>query len=139
MEVESKVGKIEKSDEAIYKFLSDFNNFKSLVPADKVKDWSSGQDYCHFSVAGMGETGLRIIEREPNKLIKITTETGSTMSFLMWIQLKQVGEKDTRVKITVRAEINSMLAPVIKGPLKNFADSLIDKMVEFDFPEGNNN
>jgi len=135
MEIESKVGKIEYSDEIVYTFLSDFNNFKALVPAEKIKSWSSSADHCHFSVAGMGETGLRIIERVPNKLVKITTETGSTMSFLMWIQLKQAGENDTRVKITVKADINIMLAPVVKGPLKSFADSLIDKMVEFQFPK----
>ncbi len=133
MEVESKVGKIEYSDETVYTFLSDFNNFKALVPADKIKNWSSSEDHCHFSVAGMGETGLRIIERVPNKLIKVTTEKGSTMSFLMWIQLKKVDENDTRVKITVKADLNPLLSMAVKGPLKTFADSLIDKMEEFDF------
>jgi len=133
MEVESKVGKILYSDEIVYRFLSDFNNFKVLVPADKMKNWSSSEDHCHFSVAGMGETGLRIIERTPCKLIKVTTETGSTLSFLMWIQIKKVAENDTRIKITVKADLNPMLSPIVKGPLKTFADSLIDKMEEFDF------
>lgn len=135
MEVESKVGKIEYSDKIIYTFLSDFNNFKAMVPAEKIKNWSSSEDHCHFSVAGMGETGLRIIERSPFKLIKVTTETGSTMSFLMWIQLKKVAENDTRVKITVKADLNPMISMVVKGPLKTFANSLIDKMEEFQFPE----
>ena len=133
MEVESKVGKILYSDEIIYRFLSDFNNFKALVPADKVKNWSASEDHCHFSVAGMGETGLRIIERIPYKLIKVTTETGSTLSFLMWIQLKKFAEHETHIKITVKADLNPMLSPIVKGPLKTFADSLIDKMEEFDF------
>jgi carbon monoxide dehydrogenase subunit G len=135
MEIESKIGRIENSEELVYQFLSDFNNFKSLVPADKIKNWTSTADQCHFSVAGMGETGLRIIERTPNKLIKITTEAGSKMDFLMWIQLKQAGEKDTRVKITVRAKLNPMISAIAKGPLKSFADSLIDQIEAFQFPK----
>jgi carbon monoxide dehydrogenase subunit G len=135
MEIESKIGKIGNSEELVYQFLSDFNNFKSLVPADKIKNWTSTTDQCHFSVAGMGETGLRIIERIPNKLIKITTEIGSNVDFLMWIQLKQAGEMDTRVKITVRAELNPMISAIAKGPLKTFADSLIDQMEAFQFPK----
>jgi carbon monoxide dehydrogenase subunit G len=133
MEIESKIGRIENSDEVIYEFLSDFNNFKSLVPADKVQNWTATSDHCHFSIAGMGETGLRIIERSPNKLIKITTEDGSSMNFLMWIQLKQISDKDTRVKITLRAELNPMLNALVKGPLKTFVDSLIDQMTTFPF------
>jgi carbon monoxide dehydrogenase subunit G len=133
MEIESKIGKIENDEKTIYQFLSNFNNFKSLVPADKIKNWSATEDHCHFTVAGMGETGLRIIERTPSKLIKITTEAGSSMDFLMWIQLKQVSEKDTRVKITLRAELNPMISAMIKGPLKTFADTLIDQMEAFPF------
>jgi carbon monoxide dehydrogenase subunit G len=133
MDIESKIGKIENSEEIVYQFLSDFNNFKAMVPADKVKNWIATADHCHFSVEGMGETGLRIIERMPNKLIKITTEEGSSMDFLMWIQLKQISEKDTRVKITLRAELNPMLNALVKGPLKTFADSLIDQMESFPF------
>jgi carbon monoxide dehydrogenase subunit G len=133
MEIESKIGKIETSEEVVYRFLSDFTNFKSLVPADKIQNWSATEDHCHFSVAGMGETGLRIIERTANKLIKITTEEGSSLDFLMWIQLKEVSEKDTRMKITLRAELNPMVSALVKGPLKTFADSLIDQMAVFHF------
>lgn len=133
MEIESKIGKIENSEEVVYRFLSDFNNFKSFVPADKISNWTATEDHCHFSIAGMGETGLRIIERTPNKLIKITTEEGSSLEFLMWIQLKQLSEKDTRVKITLRVELNPMVSAMVKGPLKTFADSLIDQMAAFSF------
>ena len=35
----SKIGKINKSNELIYNFLTDFNNLKSVIPQDKVKDF----------------------------------------------------------------------------------------------------
>ena len=133
MEIESKTGKLDYNEDLVYNFLSDFNNFRNLLPADKVSDWSSDTDHCHFSLKGVGETGLRIIERQPNKLVKITTEDGSSMHFMLWIQLKQVAENDTRVRFTLRAELSPMLAMVAKGPLKTFADNLVDQIAAYRF------
>ena len=71
MKLESKTGKITKRDKDIYNFISDFNNFQSLVPADKVKNWQSDTDSCSFTIDMIGETGFRIIEKEPFKLVKL--------------------------------------------------------------------
>ena len=46
----------------------------------------------------------------------------------MWIQLKEVGELDTRVKITLKAELNPMLNMVAKKPLTTFIETLVDKL-----------
>ena len=72
--IESRTGKIRTSEEKIYTFLSNFNNFRKLIPEDKAKDWESTEDTCSFNVEGIGRFGLRIIEKEPNKLIKITSD-----------------------------------------------------------------
>ena len=133
MDIESKIGKLQCNDEVVYHFLGDFNNFRSLIPAGKVTDWSSDADHCHFRLEGVGETGLRIIERQPHKMVKITTEDGSSMHFLLWIQLKQVAENDTRMRIILRAELSPMLAMVVKGPLQSFADKLVDQICAYPF------
>jgi hypothetical protein len=68
--IESKVGQITGSSERVYAFLSNFNNFSHLVPPDKVKNWQATEDTCHFTVDGLGNAGLRMIEKEPYSLIK---------------------------------------------------------------------
>ena len=60
----SKIGKINKSDQLIYNFLTDFNNIKSVIPEDKVKDFEATEDTCRFSVDAVGQAGLKIIEKE---------------------------------------------------------------------------
>ena len=69
--IESKIGKINQSDEKIYNFISDFNNFKSIIPNDKVTDWESTPDSCTFKVEGIGKAKMKINESEPFKLVKI--------------------------------------------------------------------
>jgi len=125
--IESRIGKIQASEEKIYTFLSNFNNFRKLIPEDRVKDWESTEETCSFSLEGIGQFGLRIIEKEPNKLIKITSDDKTPVSFSLWTQIKEVQENDSRLKITVDVNVNPFMAVMIKNPLQTFVDSLIDQ------------
>lgn len=126
--IESKITKSEHSEEKLYAFVTNFNNFQNLIPEDKIKNWQSDGDSCSFTIDGIGSAGLKIIEREPCKLVKITSEGSSPVNFLMWIQLKQVSENDTRIKITIDPQVNMMMMTMVKKPLKEFVDMLADRM-----------
>jgi hypothetical protein len=134
MKIESRIGKSGNSDEHIYNFVTDFNNFKELIPGDRVSGWESSVDRCSFHVDPVGKTGLMILEKEPNKLVKIISIPEiSAYQFTIWIQLIRAAEQDTRIRITIEPQVNKLLLPMIKGPLKQFVESLVDKMEEFDF------
>lgn len=134
MKIESRIGKSANSAEQIYDFITDFNNFRTLLPADRVTDWESSGDRCSFKVDPVGRTGLQIIEKEPYSLVKIeSVPEFSNYQFTIWIQLKEVADNDTRARITIEPQVNVMLLPMIKGPLKNFVDGLIDKLESFKF------
>ena len=134
MKIESKIGKSNSSDEQIYAFITDFNNFQDLLPDDKVSGWEASVDQCSFRVEPVGRIGLKVIEREPYSLVKIASiPEFSSHQFTLWIQIKQVAESDTRVKITIEPLVNKMLLPMIKSPLKQFVDGLVDKLEAFQF------
>lgn len=131
--IESRIGVIKQSEEKIYTFLSDFSNFRNLVPEDRVKNWESTGDSCSFTVEGIGQVGLRIIEKEPNKLIKISSDGKKPVPFLVWIQIKEVADKDSRIKITADVDMNPVLAAMVKNPLKSFVDSLVEQAEKMNF------
>ncbi len=134
MKIESKIGKSANSDVKIYKFITNFHNFKELLPAGKVSGWEASEDKCSFNVDPLGRTGLIIIEKEPHKLIKMVSDPEySSYQFNIWIQLKKVAENDTRVKVTIEPLVNKMLLPMLKLPLKKLADGIIDKVEGFNF------
>ena len=133
MKIESKIGTIPYNDEKIYNFLSDFNNFKNLIPVSQVENWESTKDSCSFEFKGVGKSGMKIIEKEPFKLIKIGAVDESKFDFFLWIQLKMVEDGNTKVKITIEPKINQMMAMMVKNPLQNFVDTLVDKMSDFAF------
>ena len=125
--IESKIGVVKQPAEKIFKFVSNFNNFSQLIPEDKVRDFESTDDTCKFKVEGIGQAGLRIIEREPHKLIKISSDEETSFDLLLWIQIKEIEPGDSRMKITTEVNLNPMMASMVKKPLKNFVDTLIDQ------------
>ena len=70
---ESPINQIPHPSGVVFDFLSNFDNFKSLLPSDKISNWESTGDACRFSVLGIGELGLKIIEKVPSQIIKYTT------------------------------------------------------------------
>ena len=134
MKIESKIGKSTSSDVKIYDFVTNFHNFKELLPADKVSGWEASEEKCSFQVDPLGRTGLIIVEKEPHKLVKMSSDPEfSTYQFHIWIQLKKVAEDDTRIKITMEPLVNKMLMTMVRLPLKKLADGIVDKMEAFDF------
>jgi carbon monoxide dehydrogenase subunit G len=133
MKLESKIGKIQNTEERIYNFLSDFNNFKNLVPPDKVSDWESDETSCSFSVNPIGKTGVKIVEKEPYKLIKLTNLEESNFNFMFWVQLKPTDDTGTYLKLTLETQLNAMMEMMAKKPLQEFLDKLVDQLVRYPF------
>ena len=131
LEVESKIGQVSNSEENIYHFLADFSNFDSLISQDRMKNWEATRDTCRFTLDGLGDVGMKIIEREPFKLIKVTGDESSKFSFFFWIQLKKKAEMDTRIKFTIHADINPMVQMMAKKPLQKFLDLLVDQLENY--------
>jgi carbon monoxide dehydrogenase subunit G len=126
--IESKQGKIAASAETVYNFLSDLRNLDSLIPEDKVQDWTSTEDSCSFSVPQAGNIQLKLTKKEPFKLIRVEPEGSGPMGigFSLYIQMMEVGEMDTRIKLTFRAQMNSMIKMMVAGPLKKGLDQIVD-------------
>lgn len=126
--IESKTGKVDSSAEKIYTFLSDFTHFEHLIPQDKIENWQANEEECSFSVKGVGQFGMKIIEKEPFKLVKVANTPKVPFDFFLWIQLKELAENDTRIKITIKAYLNPMLKMVAKKPLQQMVDTIVDQL-----------
>jgi len=129
----SKIGKINKQDQLIFDFLSDFRNLESIIPKDKISAFEATEDWCKFRMEGIGEAALKTIEKEPNKLIKITSAGKAPFGFTFWIQLKPIDEEadTTAVRLTMDAQLNPMMKMMVGKHLQTGIDSLVDHMVTF--------
>ena len=133
MKIESTVGKIAENEDKVFAFLSDFRNLESLVPKENLNSWEFNEDRCKLGIPGIGEIELKLLEKEPYKLIKLGSGIDSAYSFTLWIQLKQTAEKDTRARLTLQAELNPFLQVMAKNPLQKFVNTLVDKMATIQY------
>lgn len=123
--VESKIGKSACMDEDLFDFLSDFTKFTKLLPPQHQANISATQNECRINAGIMGSIVLTYEELERPKLIKITPAAGNE-KIRIWIQLKQVGPYDTRVKVTISIEAGFMAKMMVKSQIEQFADRLVD-------------
>ena len=106
--------------EHAYAQLTDLRNletFKDKLPADKIKNLELTEESIAFTIDPMGQLTLRIIDKEPHKTIKFGADK-SPIQFNLWIQLKELANDDTRMKVTLKADIPMMLKPMIGGKIE---------------------
>lgn len=122
----SEIKTIPHNEDRIYAMLSDLTNLeriKDRIPQDKVKDFSFDSDSCSFAVDPVGKITFQIVDKEPNKTIKFAT-TNSPVPLTLWIQLKQANEGDTKMKLTVKADLNPFIKPMVSKPLQDAIDKI---------------
>ena len=128
MQVESRIGKISRDAEDIYPLLSDFTKAATMMPQDKLKDAVIEVDRVKVNHPEAGDIEFKIMEKTPYSQIKYSGVIKNSFDFFMWLQLKTVADHDTRLKITIRAEVPSVIGWTIKGKIKEMLDQIMDRI-----------
>ena len=132
---ESSVKQIPYPVENVYRNISDLSNLERVrdrIPEDKLQDFQFDSDSVQVSVAPVGTIKLRIIEREENKCVKFETEQ-SPLPFNLWIQVLPVSETESKMKVTVKADIPFMLKGMVSGPLQDGVEKIADALSQIPF------
>ncbi|PID89826.1 MAG: polyketide cyclase [Bacteroidetes bacterium] len=119
---ESKITRSSASAEALYSRMQSLENLAGLVGREEVSEVEATADQCTFRVKGAGRMGLRIVDREPFKTLKFTDVDGKPLSYTAWIQFKEVGPGDTRIRITLHTEIPFVMRAMLKGKIRKGLD-----------------
>ena len=129
--VESKEVEINSSAEKIFNFLSDFTNFSLLVP-DKVENWKATKEKCSFKVTGLTDFGMEISNKTPFTSIVIVNDKdiSSPFPFTFNGEFDSITDSKTKVRSFYNLDIIPMMSMMVKKPLQNFMDVLVDKLKE---------
>ena len=132
---ESSIKQIPYSVEDVYRNISDLSNLERVrdrIPEDKLNSFSFDQDSVSVNVAPVGDLKLRIIEREENKCVKFEG-VQTPLPFNLWIQVLPVSETESKMKVTVQADIPFMLKGMVAGPLQDGVDKIADALSKIPF------
>ncbi|MDM8269076.1 SRPBCC family protein [Barnesiella viscericola] len=132
---ESKTVRIAHAVEKVYALLSDLSNldrFQCVLNApenqSKLKITGYDSDSLSIEVSPIGSVTFRIVNREPNKTIKFEAEN-SPLPLNLWIQFVPTGESETASRVTVKADLNPFIKPMVSKPLQEGVDKMADMLV----------
>ncbi len=136
----SKTTYIEHNQQVVFDYLSNFENLgaylnsgllekiTSKVPQVTISEFESDRDSCRFKVTGMGLAKIRIIDREPFKTIKVQSEGGLPIGFTFWVQLMPATAFQTKMRLTLHADMNVMIKMMVGDRLEEGLNQLADTL-----------
>ena len=133
---ESKISSAPYTAQQIYRVLSDLKNMervRDLIPKDKIQEMEIESDRIRMKVDGLGQKiTIAIVDRIENDTVKFGME-GIPMDANLWIQLKELSPVDTRIKLTVKADIPMMFKFMIEKKLQTGLDQAADMLAQFPY------
>ena len=127
--IESTIREIAYPQQAVYNMLSNLSNIQKVqdkIPHEQVKDLTFTADSISISTQ-MGAVKMVIVNREEPKEIKFETQE-SPIPFNFWIQILPVSETSSKIKLTIKADLNPFIAGMVKKPLQEGIEKIADAL-----------
>ena len=127
--IESTIREIAYPQQAVYNMLSDLSNIQKVqdkIPHEQVKNLTFTADSISISTQ-MGAVKMVIVNREEPKEIKFETQE-SPLPFNFWIQILPVSETSSKMKLTIKADLNPFIAGMVKKPLQEGIEKIADAL-----------
>lgn len=141
----SEIKYIDHNQEVVYNYLSNFEHLSRYinegllsklneqVPQIRISDFESDQDSCRFQVSGMGKAEVRIIEREPARIVKISSSGGLPIGITFWIQLLPVTPYQTKMRLTLHADMSIMIKMMVNKKLEEGINQVADMLTKLPY------
>ena len=137
---ESKITSSPCSAQQIYRVLSNMENIERVreyIPQDKIQEMEIEPDRIRLKVDGLAQKiTIAIVDRIENDTIKFGAE-GIPMQANFWIQLKEVNPTDTRIKLTIKADIPMMFKMMLNKKLQEGLDQAAEMLAQFPYAQWN--
>ena len=136
----SQVKTIPHNEQIVFNYLSNFENLSNYLnsgliekvtqylPQVKITDFKSDRDSCKFNITGLGIAEVKVVNREPFNTIKVECSGVGPLNFIFWIQLLPVDSFNTKLKLTLHAELSMMIKMIVDSKLEEGINQLAETL-----------
>lgn len=112
----------------IFEFLTDFRNFKNIMPEDKVENFESDNNGCSFNIRGVTPLKVKLKSKSPYSKIVFESEGLAKFNFLLETTL--IGEATSRGECNVKlhGDINPFIKVMAEKPLTQLVNTMALKL-----------
>ena len=129
--IESDHVTVNASQATVFTYLSDFNNYKNLLPQDKISDWKATVDDCSFKIQNAAVIPLVKKSVEPSNIINIVSGEKTPFPFTLVVHIDPISESDNdncEVFLKFDGDINAFLKMMVMKPLTNLFNYMAKKV-----------
>ncbi|SHI33763.1 hypothetical protein SAMN04488096_101184 [Mesonia phycicola] len=127
MHLESDITTVNKSQQEVFEFLTNVENYEQIMPESIQKFELKGEDSFLFQLSGMPVIGLKMQEKLPYKTA-VLGSMSDKFPFTLKADIDALEDNKTQVKLVFEGEFNAMMAMMVKSPLKKFINTLSDNL-----------
>jgi carbon monoxide dehydrogenase subunit G len=123
MKLESTKVSLDKSAQEVFNFLTNVENFESLMPENISKFELMDAETFLFALSGMPEIVLKKKSIESPHTIVLGV-AGGKLDFSLTAKIESVSETKSEVQLMFEGDFNAMMAMMIKAPISKFIETL---------------
>lgn len=127
MHIKSPKTTVEKNQQSLFEFLTQVENYEKLMPESLEKFVVIDKESFLFQLKGMPEIALQLNEKTPYNTI-IFGSKSDKVPFSLQANITEVSDSQSEVELVFDGKFNSMMAMMVKSPLKKFINTLSENM-----------
>lgn len=108
----------------LFEYMGDFNNFKHLLPEDKISNFECTSEQCSFGIKGLMPLTIKIKERIP--MSRITFETTGVAKFVFTLHIHLLNNQQTNVEL--EGDMNPIIKSMAEKPLRDLVNTMASKL-----------
>jgi len=127
MHIESPKVTADKSQQAMFDFLTNAENYEQLMPESNEKFEVRDEKTFVFGLKGMPVIKLQIRETIEPELV-VLGSTSDKLDFTLKAHISALNENQSEVQMEFNGEFNAMMAMMVKKPLSKFINTLAENI-----------
>lgn len=112
----------------LYEFLTDFKNFKDIMPEDKIENFEFDENSCSFNIRGVTPLKVKLKSKVPYNLVVFESEGLAKFNFIL--EASFVGESGNsgQCRIKLHGDINPFIKMMAEKPLTQLVNTIATKL-----------
>ncbi|MBV7441318.1 hypothetical protein KRX57_07785 [Weeksellaceae bacterium TAE3-ERU29] len=127
MNFESKKITFNKTQEELYNYLANTNNYEDLMPENTEFSELNNDEGFNFQLKGMPKVGLKVKEKNSPEYI-LFESPNDNFKYEMKIITEKISDNQSSANIIFEGKFNPMIEMMAKRPLTNFLETLANNM-----------
>ena len=112
----------------LYNFLTDFKNFKSILPEDKVENFEYNSEGCSFTIRGITALKIKLISKVEYTSVKFQSEGLAKFNFILEAKFIGEAEKPGECNVELFADMNPFIKTMAEKPLEGLVNTMAQRL-----------